>query len=308
MEMYGTKRKSSAGYVIGIVICLILFIFALILGILGLLSAEDGETPNIFGYSVYTADVSAGDVADHYAVLVDRRVAEFKSGQPIVYRNAGAAFDAMSFGYFVSADQDMYTVSMGDAEEQAVVHAQNVRGLAIGFIPVLGVALSVAQSTYGGMLFILLAFFLLLLVIMFSFKSSERKKKSPYVFDDAEKEPEYNEDKLVFTNDIVSDEEVPNADEEAPAEEETPVAEEERAELVAAANGSADEDHVTLVLNASEDEIDKLHGVIENGLIQKAHGPWEVRRTEAAEPTLTVRCMWQDMAVVAIIIHAIRNK
>ena len=53
MEIYGRKRKSVAGQVIGIIICLILFVAALAIGVLGLISEKDGEMPAFMGRSIY---------------------------------------------------------------------------------------------------------------------------------------------------------------------------------------------------------------------------------------------------------------
>jgi len=305
------KRRSTAGQVIGIIICVVLFITALAIGLLGLMSNKDGETPNVFGYSVYTANIHMDSIPSHSAIIADRAAVP-EPGQAVVFRNDGSMAKDMSVAYMAEATDVSIVVSADGALYD--VAEDDVRGVAIGYVPVLGSVISVAQSVYGGLLFILLAFFMLLLVIMFGFKISERKAENAAICeaeledeleeaietesdeDEEEEEEEYiparerrAREGLYFTDDIVSEE--PKA----------------AAGMVAAASGNVDDNYISLIVNASEEEIGRIKTVLENGLKQKSKDEWEVKRMDGAQPTLAIRCSWQDLAVVSLLISALKK-
>ncbi|MBQ9942244.1 MAG: hypothetical protein IJP03_04460 [Christensenellaceae bacterium] len=320
------KRKGRFGFVLAMLLVILLLIASAFLLWTSIAGKGTGESPEVFGWSLYAARAEDGSVPHGAAVLVDRTAAEFESGTAVVYRDPTRPEGAqmrMAFAGQKDADGNL-TVFDQRGENAVLVPPANVRGQATKTISGVGSVLAMIQGDYG--LYITGGLCLLLLIMLVGLPiGRHRKYKSA------------NNDVLLYDDQPA---EYPAAEEtwqeEQPSREdfESPVALEQKAaptpqehkELPAfglqideryskkqppqpvTITGSLRGDLAQMRFTGNDRELEMLSGLIDTAVKKRGSDTVTMDLIYGEKTALEVQCSWADVGLISTIVVEIQKR
>lgn len=338
----GVRRPKKGRLIFSLFVLILLLVVILYMTLCGIWGFETGEMPNLFGYSTYISTSSYQNAPSGAAVIVQRDVDYVGVGEDIaVYLPEENSSNQIRILKVVSvADDSSYIVRSADGQPEQTIFKEQIRGKALGYIPVLGVLLAVAQTTLGLVLFIamLLLDVILIFITIHSYKKAKRQfaaGSAAYLGEWEETEDDGEEiESVPFTANHEEGEEPQQSIDQIEEEElEQPVEEpqqniadqEELAPFdlrVEATPKKADppkktrpaiqsniwEDLVSIELVGETDEIERIAKIIDL-VIQRKQAQDVIFDIIYGEKTkILIQCPWKDVNLVATIMTSLHQK
>ncbi len=324
-------QKPKIGFqVLGIILASVFMILSAGLIWFAACDTEQGELPDVFGWSACSSNGGYDAIPRDAMILVRLSQAEegYERGKVVAFYYPNAPTSTKIYlGSVVSAEEGTATLYLNQETPELCVDQGLILGRAEYYIEDVGYLLAILEGGYGLILAISILVLFLAILIMFIGNIALRRQRALEAAElekeldiqekvleqkrqeaaqlDAPMQEELQEDETPKQADEaeLTEEEIQSSVEDAPAKEQ----EEDKAAPKMQINGAMDADLARICIQAEQQQAELLQKLIQT--MQQKKGLDMSVRLNAGEPcALEIECAWKDVPVVSAILVELQKR
>ncbi len=321
-------QKPKIGFqVLGIILASIFMILSAGLIWFAACDTEQGELPDIFGWSACSSNGGYQAVPRDAMVLVRLSQAgeNYEKGKVVAFYYPNAPTSTKIYlGSVASMEEGSATLYLNEETPELCVDQGLILGRAEYYIEDVGYLLAILEGGYGLILAISILVLFLAILIMFAGNIALRRQRALEAAE-LEKELDIQEEILEQKRQEAAqlDEPLPEPSEEeqpVPQEDEQEAAEENAAQdelaeeqgqekraLQMQMSGAMDSELAHICIQAEQQQAELLQKLIQT-MQQKKGLDMSVRLTDGVPCTLEIECAWKDVSVVSAILVELQKR